>query len=339
VVATGQHGDLMLPLYEHFDVRPDTQLAHLATGRRSLNELLAETMLGLQSEIGESTAAVVVQGDTTSALAGALTAFHHRVPVVHLEAGLRTHDLASPFPEEGNRRLIGQIAALHLAPTERSRAALLAEGVDPRTVVVTGNTVIDALFYTVAKAVPRRIPRQERTVLITAHRRESWGEGFDQILAGVTACALRNPTTRFVWVAHPNPVLRATVDGALHSLPNVDVLDALSYVDMVAALRACTLVLTDSGGLQEEAPSLNKPVLVMRRTTERPEAVEAGCARLVGPDAGAIEGAVSELLSSPQAYAAMSRGANPYGDGSAAPRAVVAIGELLHRARARAVRG
>jgi len=324
VVATGQHARVLDPLFEHFGVTPDATLDLPVSARRSLNHLCAEISLQLDAAMPATTTAVVVQGDTTSALAGALTAFHRRTPVVHLEAGLRTGDLASPFPEEGNRRLIGQIAALHLAPTSRARDALLREGVDPERVRVTGNTVIDALLLT-DRATGASVPRQRRSVLVTAHRRESWGHGFTEILSGVSAAARRHAEVDFRWVAHPNAELRQRVDAALGGLANVQVDDALPYPQMVGALRRCTIVLTDSGGLQEEAPTFGKPVLVMRDTTERPEAVEAGCARLVGSSAAAIEDGVSALLTDPVLHARMSTATNPYGDGRAAQRAADAI--------------
>lgn len=320
LVLTGQHGSVLEPLLAHFEILPDVRLPAVRRGA-SLNELFTHVVTHVEPLVASSSGPVVVQGDTTSAAAAALAAFNGRSPVVHLEAGLRTGDLGSPFPEEGNRKLIGQLATLHLAPTSRAQQALLREGVDPASVVVTGNTVVDALLHSVRN---RRLQPSSTGshVLVTAHRRESWGEGIRAIGEAVRRIAQDRAEVEFLWVVHPNPAVRADVVDVLQGQPNVHLTEPLDYPAMVNALADCRLVLTDSGGLQEEAPSLGKPVLVTRDKTERVEAVEAGCARLVGTCARTIEQEVTALLDDPLHYRAMSEVANPYGDGTAAVQAV-----------------
>jgi len=263
---------------------------------------------------------VLVQGDTTTAMASALAAFYEGIPVGHVEAGLRTGDLANPFPEEMNRKVVGTFASLHFAPTSRARDALLREGVSDGAITVTGNTVIDALFLTLASGSPAATVPGRRRILITAHRRESFGPPLDHICSAVRHIALTRPDIELVYPVHPNPQVRGTVFRSLSGLANVQLLEPLDYRDFVLAMRDSYLILTDSGGVQEEAPSLDKPVLVMREVTERPEAVEAGAARLVGTDIGQIVRACEELLDDPDVYARMAIAPNPFGDGHAAER-------------------
>ncbi|MEW9265553.1 UDP-N-acetylglucosamine 2-epimerase (non-hydrolyzing) [Kineococcus endophyticus] len=342
VLSTGQHTTVVSDVLTSFGLSPEVTLGPWPDGR-TLGRLLADVEAGTTEHLNQAdVAAVVVQGDTTSALAAALAAFNARVPVVHLEAGLRTADLHNPFPEEGNRRLIGQIADLHLAPTERARAALVREGVAAERIAVTGNTVIDALLTTVAGLAPATEDAgsmidggRRGHVLVTAHRRESWGAAFQGILDAVRHLATTHRRQRFLWAAHPNPELKGRVLAAMDGLDNVQVVPPLPYRDMVAALRDASVVLTDSGGLQEEAPSLGKPVLVMRASTERPEAVDAGCARLIGTGREAIVGAVRELLLEDDDYRRMSAVANPYGDGRAAEYAAREILEHFPAAAGR----
>jgi UDP-N-acetylglucosamine 2-epimerase (non-hydrolysing) len=279
----------------------------------------------------------LVQGDTTTVLVAALACFYRRIPIGHVEAGLRTGDIWSPFPEEVNRRLASPIVSLHFAPTEWAKAALLKEGIPEAAIEVTGNTVIDALFMELAEqekaAVRAGIDASLSSllgpdwaavpfVLITGHRRESFGEGIRQICEAITLLARRYPDHRFVYPLHLNPNVKGHVDRLLGGLSNVRLIDPQGYRNFVALMARCRLVLTDSGGVQEEAPSLGKPVLVMRDTTERPEGVEAGTALLTGPHAASIVEHTSRLLEDPHAYQAMANAVNPYGDGHAAGRIV-----------------
>lgn len=278
---------------------------------------------------------VLVHGDTTTTFAAALAAFYRRIPVAHVEAGLRTGNIYSPWPEEMNRRLADQLCDLYFAPTPQSRRNLLYEGVDETRVVVTGNTVIDALFHVVGllasdgrlrEQQQRRFPmlppddgNGSRVILVTGHRRENFGTGFEQICRGLAQLALREEV-QIVYPVHLNPNVRAPVGAILGDLGRVHLIEPVDYLAFVYLMQRAHLIITDSGGVQEEAPSLGKPVLVMRETTERPEAVAAGTVRLVGADAARIVGEAGRLLDDPAAYAAMSRAHNPYGDGQAALR-------------------
>jgi len=280
---------------------------------------------------------VVVQGDTTTVFAAALAAFYEKIPVAHLEAGLRTGDPYSPYPEEINRQLATRLAALHLAPTATSKANLLAENVDPSTVVVTGNTVIDALLWTVGQEPGYREPvyghpaldRLEAgdapVLLVTAHRRESWGAPLQAVGQALARIAGEHAGLRIVFPIHRNPVVRDAIMPAVQGLPNVIVTDPLPYAGFARLMNRSTVILTDSGGVQEEGPSLGKPVLVMRDTTERPEAVSAGTVELVGTDEDRIVAAVGLLLTDLAAYSRMAAAVNPYGDGMAAERSVAAL--------------
>jgi UDP-N-acetylglucosamine 2-epimerase (non-hydrolysing) len=319
-----------------FGVRPDHDL-NVIRPRQSLDGLTARVLqrltLTLQQERPD---AVVVQGDTTSAFVGALAAFYQHVPVVHVEAGLRTGDIYSPFPEEANRRLTSQLATLHLAPTPTSRDNLLRGGIPPQKILVTGNTVIDALLWTVGQRVPygsqalEAVDSTDRPVLlVTTHRRESWGRRMQGVARAVARLARRHPQLAVVLPVHPNPVVREALLPALYGLDNVLAVEPMGYGAFARLLRRSTIVLTDSGGVQEEAPSLGKPVLVMRDTTERPEAVSAGTARLVGTDPDRVYAEVNHLLTSAQAYQAMANAVNPYGDGRAAQRTVGAIEHMF----------
>jgi UDP-N-acetylglucosamine 2-epimerase (non-hydrolysing) len=276
----------------------------------------------------------VVQGDTTTAFVAALAAFYDKVPVAHVEAGLRTADFYSPFPEEINRRLTGQLASLHLAPTPVSKANLLKENISPDRIVVTGNTVIDALFDVVARRLPYTDPVLEQLsgrtmVLITAHRRESWGEPMARAAGAIGRLAREFPEVAFVLPAHLNPVVREVLLPPLAGLPNVTITEPLPYGQFSRLMQDSHVILTDSGGVQEEGPSLGKPVLVMRESTERPEAVDAGTVSLVGTDAELIVSEVRALLTDQARYSAMANAVNPYGDGRAAARSVQAMGHYF----------
>lgn len=335
IATTGQHREMLTSVHALFGITPDHDLDILAP-RQSLSDIAARSLTGLAAVIdAEQPAAVVVQGDTTSAFAGALAGCYARVPVVHVEAGLRTAHRHSPFPEEINRRLTAQLASLHLAPTARARANLLGEGVVAGEVVVTGNTVIDALLMAVANRAPyaetsvQQRVRGRRTVVVTAHRRESWGAPMARTARALARLARAEPDVAFVLPMHRNPLVRDTLVPRLGAIENVVLCEPLDYADFARLLAECALVVTDSGGVQEEAPSLGRPVLVLRDTSERPEAIEAGVARLVGTDEDAIVEAVTTLLHDADAYAAMARAVNPFGDGRAAQRCARAIEALL----------
>lgn len=336
VVVTGQHREMLDQVNLLFGIDPDQDLNIFGPGR-SLTGVTTKALAGVNAAVREiGPDAVVVQGDTTTTFAGALGAFYERVPVVHVEAGLRTSDRYSPFPEEVNRRLTTQLTTLHLAPSTGNRANLLAEGVDPATIAVTGNTVIDALFEVNARqpaysdpAVARLVESGRRIVLVTTHRRESWGDRMAEAMGALARVARTHPDVEVLLPMHRNPVVREVVTDRLGGLANVTLTEPLPYGEFARLMGDCHLVLTDSGGVQEEAPSLGKPVLVLRDNTERPEAVDAGTVRLVGTDAGLIESALTELLDDDSAYAQMASAVNPYGDGKAAARCVAAISELF----------
>lgn len=336
IVVTGQHREMLDEVNRLFGITPDHDLDIMRHGQ-TLAQIAARVLEGLDPVLAEVRPdAVLVQGDTTTSTAAALAAFYRQVPVVHLEAGLRSHDIGSPFPEEANRRLTSQIAALHLAPTATSRANLLREGVDEASIVVTGNTVIDALLTTVGKAVPFDDPAltalagsARRVVLVTTHRRESWGPAMEGIGRALATLARQHPDVTFVLPVHRNPVVREAVLPAVAGLDNVLVTEPLPYGQFARLLDRAHVVLTDSGGVQEEAPSLGTPVLVMRENTERPEAVEAGTVRLIGTAEQRIVDEVNRLLDDAEAHAAMARAMNPYGDGHAAERTVAALRRLL----------
>lgn len=330
VAVTGQHREMLDQVNALFGIRPDHDL-NIITPRQGLQEVTSRVLSGMTDVLArERPDAVVVQGDTTTSFAASLAAFYQHVPVIHLEAGLRTGDSQNPFPEEINRRLTAQLASLHLAPTPVSKANLIAEGVNEDRIHVTGNTVIDALRSIVSRGLPSENQdllklENRRVVLVTAHRRESWGEPMARTARAIARVAADFPETAFLLPAHLNPVVREVLLPPLQGLENVVITSPLSYSDFAKAMSLATIILTDSGGVQEEAPSLGKPVLVTRETTERPEAVSAGTVRLVGTDEQTIHNELCKLLTDPQAYQAMSRAVNPYGDGAAAERCRQAI--------------
>lgn len=330
VAVTGQHREMLDQVNALFGIEPDHDL-DIIQPRQTLEDITTRTLQGLRGVVDEvAPDALLVQGDTTTCFAAALGAFYHQVPVFHLEAGLRTDNRYNPFPEELNRRLTTQLASLHLAPTATSRSNLERDAVDPEDIVVTGNSVIDALLDVVGRKAPIARPELEalrgrRVVLITAHRRESWGEPMRRSGKAIARLASEFADVTFVLPAHLNPVVRETLLPLVEGCENVLVVNPLDYADFAGLMNLSTVVLTDSGGVQEEAPSLGKPVLVMRDTTERPEAVDAGTVRLVGTDEERIVEEVASLLTDESAYAAMARAVNPYGDGAAAPRCVAAM--------------
>ena len=335
LVASGQHPTMVAQALAAFDLEPDVVLpVERVTG--SQPELMTAMVSTLDALFADRPpAAVIVQGDTTTTLAGALAAFWRQIPVVHLEAGLRSGDLDSPFPEEGNRRLVGQLAALHLAPTPLAATNLLDEGVPPNKVVLTGNTVVDAALTVVDgrpeldPALREVVESDARLVLVTAHRRESWGEPLDRVLSAVRTLLNHYPDIHVVLPSHPNPAVRAQVEAGLANLSRVTVTDPLPYPALARLLSEAYLVLTDSGGIQEEAPSFGVPALVLREVTERVESLTAGCARLVGTDPALIVAEAMRLLDDRAARDAMTAAGNPYGDGNAAVRTEEAVAELL----------
>jgi UDP-N-acetylglucosamine 2-epimerase (non-hydrolysing) len=350
VCVTAQHREMLDQVLEVFGIVPDTDLNLMRRGQ-SLSGLTARAIAALGAHLQvERPDLVLVQGDTTTVFCAALAAFYHDVPVGHVEAGLRTGDLRAPWPEEANRVLTSRLAALHFAPTEANRRNLIREGIPPERIHVTGNTVIDALFL--ARRRVRRVPPRiaglaealqpgarapaPRLVLITGHRRENFGAGFERICRAIACLAERFPDVHFVYPVHLNPRVREPVRRVLGRIGrrraaggNIHLLDPLPYLELVALMDRSCLILTDSGGLQEEAPSLGKPVLVLREVTERPEAVALGTVRLVGTARERIFGEVARLLSDRRAYAAMQRAHNPYGDGKSAPRIVAACRRFL----------
>ncbi|MDK1276987.1 MULTISPECIES: UDP-N-acetylglucosamine 2-epimerase (non-hydrolyzing) [unclassified Arthrobacter] len=336
VTVTGQHRSMLDQVNQLFGISPDHDLNIFEPGQ-SLNEILVRTIGGLDKLFAVNRPdAVLVQGDTTTSTAAALAAFNHGIPVVHVEAGLRSGDPLSPFPEEGNRKITSQIASLHLAPTETSRANLLAENIHPTSIVVTGNTVIDALLATVQKQVPFVDPRLEelassgrRVLLVTTHRRENQGEAMNDIGRALARIAAAEPDLTIVLPIHRNPVVREAVLPHLESARNVLVTEPLEYGEFTRVLSLAHVILTDSGGVQEEAPSLGRPVLVMRDNTERPEAVVAGVVKLIGTDEDRIVWEVDRLLHDQEHYDSMAEAMNPYGDGTAAKRSVEAISTIF----------
>lgn len=327
VCVTGQHRAMLDQVLDAFKVRPDHDL-NLMQPEQTLAESTSRILAALEPVLAEEAPdLVLVQGDTTSTLCGALAAFYRRIPVGHVEAGLRTGDLYQPFPEEANRVLATRLATLHFAATEWAASNLLAEGVDPKRVWVTGNTVIDAVLHVTRELEAGRLkggdwsaldPRR-KLIVVTAHRRESFGEGIEQVCRALARLAARDDV-QVVFPVHLNPNVRRPVERILAGHPNVLLLPPLDYVSFVDLMRRAYLVITDSGGVQEEGPSLGKPILVTREKTERPEAVRAGTVLLVGADEERILDAAGGLLDDPRRRAAMARIHNPYGDGLASER-------------------
>jgi UDP-N-acetylglucosamine 2-epimerase (non-hydrolysing) len=339
VAVTAQHRDLLDQVLDLFGLRPDYDLDLMRPGQ-DLFHVTSSALLGLKPVFEDARPdLVVVQGDTTTTFVGALAAFYSRIPVAHVEAGLRTGDPFSPYPEETNRVLTGRLATWHFAPTDRARVNLMREGVDPSTITVTGNTGIDALLHVAdrVRATPPRLPLEldgdRRLVLVTAHRRESFDGGMDRICRAVAELARRRPELDLVFPVHPNPNVRTAVDATLTGLRNVHVVEPVDYEQLVFLLTRAHLVLTDSGGIQEEVPSLNVPALVLRDKTERPEGVEAGALKLVGTDPTRIVREALRLLDDETEHARMAAAPNPYGDGRASERITnVLVRELVREA-------
>lgn len=350
VCVTGQHREMLDQVLRIFDIRPDYDLNIMKQGQ-DLYDVTAKVLLGMRDVLArEHPDVVFVHGDTTTSMAAALAAFYQQIPVAHIEAGLRTHDIYSPWPEEMNRQITGRIATYDFAPTPLSRRNLLAEGVEDSRITVTGNTVIDALQRVVSKIKGdpeldrklednlrttgyevRRLSGGRRLVLITGHRRENFGDGFLRICRAIQTLSRNYPEADFVYPMHLNPNVRKPIREVFGTDPsrlgNLFFIEPLEYLEFVYLMNKSALVLTDSGGIQEEAPGLGKPVLVMRDTTERPEAVEAGTVKLVGTDYDKIVSETSLLLDDRDAWLCMSHANNPYGDGQAASRIVAKMKE------------
>lgn len=336
VVVTAQHRQMLDQVLDLFSIVPDEDLDLMAPNQ-SLPALFGRILTGMSVVIAARRPdLVLVHGDTSTTLASALAAYYARVPIGHVEAGLRTGNLYAPWPEEANRRLTAPLATLHFAPTELARSNLLAEGIDPASIHVTGNTVIDALLDVVARIGTNAGLREElsarfpfldsgkRLVLVTGHRRENFGDGFEQICIALRTLGTRDDV-QVVYPVHLNPSVQEPVNRILGDVQNVHLIAPQDYLPFVYLMTRAHLIVTDSGGIQEEAPSLGKPVLVMRDTTERPEALDAGTVRLVGTDTAVILAAANQLLDDPAAYDAMARAHNPYGDGMAAQRIADAV--------------
>ncbi len=332
VCVTGQHREMLDQVLDLFELKPDHDLNIMKPGQ-DLTDVTTGILQGMKKVLAEVKPDIVlVHGDTSTTLSATLAAYYQQIPVGHVEAGLRTGNIYSPWPEEANRKLTGALAELHFAPTDRSRQNLLEEGVAPTKIYVTGNTVIDALLEVVHKLEANSAFQQQfaeqfdfldanrKLILVTGHRRESFGGGFERICRALHDTAVRHPDTQIVYPVHLNPNVREPVNRLLSDIDNVHLIEPLDYLPFVYLMNRAHLILTDSGGVQEEAPSLGKPVLVMRDTTERPEAVEAGTVKLVGTDVERIVGELHTLLTDKTAYEAMSYAHNPYGDGRACQR-------------------
>lgn len=346
VCVTAQHREMLDQVLELFEITPDYDLG-IMQASQDLYDITSGVLLGLREVFKEFMPdLVLVHGDTATTLASTLAAFYQKIPVGHVEAGLRTGDLTSPWPEEANRLLTTRLAAFHFAPTERNRAALVDEKIPDTTITVTGNTVIDALHWVVHKiesieSFKTNVDTQlieaglsidvinKQYILITGHRRENFGIGFEQICLALRNLAEQNESTHFIYPVHLNPNVQEPVKRLLGGLINIHLIKPLGYAPFVQLMRHCYLVLTDSGGVQEEAPGLGKPVLVMRNTTERPEAVTAGTVKLVGTASEVIFSEVQALLDSKLLYESMARSINPYGDGNACNRIVSFIADKI----------
>jgi UDP-N-acetylglucosamine 2-epimerase (non-hydrolysing) len=329
VCVTAQHREMLDQVLRLFDITPDYDLNIMKPGQ-GLTEITSRILTGLKPVLDEFKPDIVlVHGDTTTTLSASLAAFYHQIPVGHVEAGLRTGDLSSPWPEEGNRLLTGHLAKWHFAPTENASVNLQRENIGAESIFVTGNTVIDALLWvrdrfnsdvSLAQQLANNYPfldANKKLILVTGHRRESFGKGFERICSALAEIACQHPEVQIVYPVHLNPNVSEPVNRILQSIDNIVLIDPQDYLPFVYLMDKAYLILTDSGGVQEEAPSLGKPVLVMRETTERPEAVDAGTVRLVGTDPAKIVEEVNRLLNDENEYNSMSRAHNPYGDGHA----------------------
>lgn len=329
VLATAQHRHMLDQVMNFFGIVPDIDL-NIMKPNQTLTELTARLLLELDKVLLEEKPDVVLaQGDTTTVFAMSLACFYRRIPFGHVEAGLRTWDMQNPFPEEANRVLAGRLTRWHFAPTESSKANLLREGIADQDITVTGNTVIDALLMTAAKDLTLDIELDDskRLILVTSHRRENFGAPFRDICRALKTLAERNSNVQILYPVHPNPNVKDVAYEVLADVPNIILCEPLDYAPFIAAMKKSYLIISDSGGVQEEAPALGIPVLVLRDETERPEAVEMGVVKLVGPNHDRILKEAQTLLDSEQAYKDMARGVSPYGDGKGAERIVAVLKE------------
>ena len=327
VLATAQHRHMLDQVLKSFGIVPDIDL-DIMSPNQELAALTARLLLSLDDVLlAEKPDLVLAQGDTTTVMTVSLACFYHHIPFGHVEAGLRTWDMQNPFPEEANRVIAGRLARWHFAPTESARRNLLREGVNDGRIFVTGNTVIDALLMTASKEIELGIPLDaaKRLILVTSHRRENFGQPFLNICRALKTLAERNPAIQILYPVHPNPHVKDVAQALLSNCGNIILCEPLDYAPFVAAMKCAYLIISDSGGVQEEGPALGKPVLVLREETERPEAVEMGVVQLVGSNHACIVEAVQLLLDDSEAYKKMARGASPYGDGKASERIVSVI--------------
>lgn len=342
ICVTAQHREMLDQVLDLFEIKPDIDLNIMKSGQ-DLNDITSEVLRKLKKILKqEKPDLVLVHGDTSTSMAAAMASFYLKIPVGHVEAGLRTHNINSPFPEEFNRQITSKIAAIHFAPTKIARNNLLRENIDDHKIYVTGNTVIDALISVSKKAKYIKFPKEilfklpfldhekekiPRIILVTGHRRENFGKGFEEICSALFEIAESNPTTQIVYPVHLNPNVRIPVEKIISNVSNINLIEPLDYLFFVKLMHLSYLILTDSGGIQEEAPSLGKPVLLMRDSTERPEAIDAGTVELVGSDRKKIVKTVSNLLNNKDKYKKMSKAHNPYGDGYSSER----ISEIIKR--------
>jgi len=334
VLATAQHRHLLDQVLDVFDIEPDIDL-DIMRPNQALTTLTARLLLDFDDVLlSEKPDVVLAQGDTTTVMTIALSCFYHRIPFGHIEAGLRTWDISNPFPEEMNRVIAGRLARWHFAPTESARQNLLNEGIQDREIFVTGNTVIDALksVTKLVKSVGVELDDSKRLILVTSHRRENFGKPIREICRAVRTLVERNRDIQVLYTVHPNPNVKSIVHELLGGIPRVVLCQPLEYIPFVAAMESAYLILSDSGGIQEEAPALGRPVLVLRTETERPEAVDAGVVKLVGSDYEKIIDNVQQLLDDDSKYLKMARGISPYGDGRAAKRIVQVLNEYFNGA-------
>ncbi|MNK87958.1 UDP-N-acetylglucosamine 2-epimerase [compost metagenome] len=329
VLATAQHRNMLDQVLNFFGITPDFDL-DIMQPNQALTTLTARLLLELDKVLlAEKPDVVLAQGDTTTVMTMSLACFYHRIPFGHVEAGLRTWDIQNPFPEEANRVIAGRLTRWHFAPTESSRQNLLKEGVADTDITVTGNTVIDALLMTASKEleIGIELPEDKRLILVTSHRRENFGEPFRNICRALRTIAEKNPDVQVLYPVHPNPNVKDVAIELLGDCANIKLCDPLDYAPFIAAMKRAYLIISDSGGVQEEAPALAKPVLVLRDETERPEAVEMGVVKLVGPNYDKIVNEAQILLDDPAAYKAVARGISPYGDGKGSERIVAVLKE------------
>lgn len=329
VLATAQHRNMLDQVLNFFGITPDFDL-DIMQPNQALTTLTARLLLELDKVLlAEKPDVVLAQGDTTTVMTMSLACFYHRIPFGHVEAGLRTWDIQNPFPEEANRVIAGRLTRWHFAPTESSRQNLLKEGIADSDITVTGNTVIDALLMTASKElkIGIELPEDKRLILVTSHRRENFGEPFRNICRALRTIAEKNPDVQVLYPVHPNPNVKDVAIELLGDCANIKLCDPLDYAPFIAAMKRAYLIISDSGGVQEEAPALAKPVLVLRDETERPEAVEMGVVKLVGPNYDKIVNEAQILLDDPAAYKAVARGISPYGDGKGSERIVAVLKE------------